>query len=186
MKPNTSDAPTTHSFFLNTCLCTDIRQPDLRVKIIYLPCCTLVYWLFATLGNCFSVLDTQNADIRVTEIFSFCHRNLQKCSLDNKKSSLFSFFWKISNWWWKLLGPSVLFKKQPVSKEHRFLVWKSFNVPHLTSPQVPHEWVERAEKQKCCNMFLSTITSAFRETCLPTPIETRTMIHFYFTRFAPI
>lgn len=39
MKPSTSDSPTTPSFFLNTRLCTDIR---LSVKIIYLPCCTLV------------------------------------------------------------------------------------------------------------------------------------------------
>lgn len=160
-KPNTSDAPTTLFVFKHMCLCTDIRQPNLGVKIIYLLCCTLVYWLFATLGNCFSALDMQNADTRVTETLSFCHRNLQKCSLIIKKSSLFSFFWKISNWWWRWLVPSVHFKEQLVSKEHRFFGWKPFNVPHLKSPQAPRELVERAEKQQCCKMFLSMITSAF-------------------------
>lgn len=90
-KPNTSDAPATLFVFKHMCLCTDIRQLNLGVKIIYLLCCTLVYWLFATLGNCFSALDMQNADTRVTERPSFCHRNLQKCSLIIKKAACLAF-----------------------------------------------------------------------------------------------
>lgn len=75
------------------------KESNLHIKIIYLPCSALVYCLFAALGNCFSVLDMQNADIKVTETLSFSSQKSTEMFTDNEKSSLFRFFWKISNWW---------------------------------------------------------------------------------------
>lgn len=148
------------------CLCTDIRQPNIGGKIIYLSWCTLVYWLFAILGNCFNALDIQNADImyiHIKETLSFCHRNPQKCSLTMKKAVCLAFSEKL-----QIddddLGPPYILKRNQSLRSTGFLCGNS--LMYLTwNPPMPHmnwwKWQKNssAVKRSLLWLLLSSVSN---------------------------